>query len=202
MAAFKFLSILLILPSFTLGQDIRKIKIEAKTANPKEAFNIMITKTTNEIRVVYHNVDSIGKMDFSDRDLATLNNIKIRTTRFLETLSTDSIRFYQNQIDSLINMKTFYKSDSASVYETTHYDYWKLIENVFKTPNMILEKRNGKGGTIGTIYLITLQYGSANTNRYFQIDSNDQKVYPLLGKLLNDTEGIIKAHQKVMGKKN
>jgi hypothetical protein len=202
MSVVKILCFLFIIPILSFGQDVRKIKIEAKTVNIKGSFIFVITKTDNDIKVVYKSVDSIGQLNFSEKDLTTLKNIKTRTTRFLENLSADSIAFYQHQLDSLIGLKIFYKSDSTTVYQTTHNNYWKLVETIFKTPDVVLEKKTGTRGTINTIYLFTLQYGVANMDRRIQIDSDNEKDYPLLGKLLRDSDAIIKAHQKVMGRRN
>lgn len=199
------LNILLLAPLLTFGQNNEEsgIKMEAKPSDSKKAFTFEIYKTAQEVKIVYRKVDSIGKITYSEKDKATLKKLVDKSGQFFDSMAKDSLAIFQQKLDSIKNANTFYRSDSTTVYKTTHGTYWKLLETIFQTSSATLEKKSKDEEEINaTFYFFTLLQGPNKEIRYLSIDSSDPKMYPLLGKLIVDTEAIMHAHQTVMGKKN
>jgi hypothetical protein len=200
-----FTMIFLLLPMLTFAQHVEEsgIKIEAKPLDSKKGYIFEIYKAPTEVKVVYRKVDSIGKISYSEKDLLLINKLKDKPEEFFDSLGKDSLLHFQQRLDSIKNANTFYSSDSTTIYKTTHSTYWKLLETIFKAPNEVLENKIGNKEEVNvTFYFFTLLQGPNKEIRNLSTDSDDPKMYPLLGRLIGDTAAIIYAHQQVMKRKN
>ena len=184
----------------SLGQP-STIVIEAKPLDPVKAFTFNIEKTQREIKIICIQVDSIGKIKYDEDDLFTIKRLIRKNDQFFDSLSNDSLLYFQRKIDSIRNKNTYYRRDSAAIYKSTHPAFWKLLETVFKTPdNALVQKQNAKQISDGTLCFFTVTQGQEQRKVY--IEDIDHQSYPLLAKLVTDSEAIMKAHRQVMKRRN
>ncbi len=195
------LLILFFTSNITFGQmkGDAKIMIEARPVDPKKGYMLEIIKGENEVKIYQKRVDSIGKISFSEIDKKIMRRLISRAN--LDSLTKDSIDYYQYKMDSLRTRNTYYKTDSASIFKSSHPNYWKSLETVLLTPNMVLEKKNSTF-TSGDQTYCFFSFNQNNQERQVFIDSLDLVVYPILTKLVNDTVNIMKAHKQVMERKH
>ena len=180
---------------------LSSISIDGKPLDPKKAFDFKISKTATEIKIIYKKVDSIGKITYAEEDLATIKRLLQKDNQFFDSLTKDSIAYFQHKLDLIRLANTYFKTDSTTIYKTTHYPYWKLVETILKTSDEALQKKqDNKEIPDGTFCFFTFKQN--NTERNVYIEDTNPKVYPLLGRLVNESFEIMKAHQMVMGRKN
>jgi hypothetical protein len=181
---------LAIIASFNvLAQDIKqaKITIEVKPVDPKNGYSFELIKTNNEIKISYKRVDSIGKFSFSENDQQTIKRLLGKANVFFDSLSKDSLVYFQHKVDSIRNAHTYYITDSATIYKSSHPDYWKYLETILITPNAILEAKKQETNT------------SEQTYGFFSLDP---KAYPILTRLISDTMDIMNAFRSVKERKH
>lgn len=199
--SFFLLLILIAQTMFAQENTTESILIVGKPVDPKKEFTFSISKKGNEINLKYKKVDSIGKLSYSIDDLATIKRLLKKKDKFFDSLSNDSLIYLQNKLEIARQKSTYYHTDSTSIYKTTHPVYWKLMETILKSPNHVLEKRQGGfPKDDGTYCFFTLT--QRGQDRFVFIDQVDDRFYPLLSKLVNRSLEVITAHQTVMKKKN
>ena len=199
----KLVLILLVfgLHSFAQQPISSSISIDGKPLDPEKAFDFKISKTATEIKITYKKVDSIGKITYAQEDLATIKRLLHKDNQFFDSLTKDSLAYFQHKLDLIRLENTYFKTDSTTIYKTTHYPYWKLVETILKTPDEVLQKKQGdKEITEGTFCFFTFKQN--NGERKVYIEDTDPKIYPLLARLVNESLEIMKAHQTVMKRKN
>jgi hypothetical protein len=196
------LFILLCISNLAFGQiaDISKIEIKAKPIDPKKGYALELFKTDNEIKIYYHKVDSISRFSFSEKDQVIMKRLLGKKELYFDTLTKDSIAYFQHKIDSIRTANTFYKTDSATIYKSSHPVFWRYLEKILQTPNSILEKKLQQTETTDYWFFFTITQNGQEREVF--IDSLDQKSYPLLAKLINDTIDIMKAHKLAMEKRH
>jgi len=189
------------LRSFAQQPVLSSISIDGKPLDPKKAFDFKISKTETEIKIIYKKVDSIGKIIYAEEDLATIKRLLHKDNQFFDSLTKDSLVYFQHKLDLIKLANTYFKTDSTTIYKTTHYPYWKLVETILKTPDETLQKKQENKEILdGTFCFFTLKQNNNERNVY--IEDTDSKIYPLLAKLVNESFEIMRAHQMVMGRKN
>jgi hypothetical protein len=195
------LLILVCASNLVFGQGVSKIEIEAKPSDPTKGYAIELIKLNNEVKIYYKKVDSIAKFSFGEKDQLTMKRLVGKTGVYFDSLTMDSIAYFQHKVDSIRTANTYFKIDSTTIYKTSHPTYWRYLETILRTPNSILEKKmsdiTSKNPTYGFFTLT-----QNNNERAVYIESLEPKVYPLLSKLVNDTIDIMKAHKLVMERKN
>ena len=182
-------------------QNLSKIKIEAKPTDPQKGYSFELIKTQSEVKIYYKKIDSIAKFSVSDQDMATMKRLLGSANAYFDTLTRDSLSYYQQKIDSIKTANTYYKIDSATVYNATHSTYWRLLETILNTPNNVLNKKNTEINATDETYCF-FTFLQNNQERPCISNSLEPKQYPLLVKLINDTKDIMKAHKLVMERKN
>ncbi|MDQ7947258.1 MAG: hypothetical protein REI78_05890 [Pedobacter sp.] len=177
-----------------------RIKLELKPEDPKKAYEMEILKTNESIKIVYRTVDSIAKIEVPTDDMQAIKRLVAKKT--LDSLESDSLYHFQQQIDSLKKAKTYFKSDSTVVFSSTHKNYFQFVETVLKSSDQVLTGQMAvpTSKTLLSCFL-TMDYPNLQS-RYLFIEALDPKSYPMVSKLVQDTEVIIRAHKSVMQKKN
>lgn len=198
-----FLFILLCCSNVVFGQktEISKIEIEVKPTDPKKGYSFELIKTGNEVKIYHKQVDSIAKFSFAEKDQVTIKRLLSKADLYFDSLTKDSLAYFQHKVDSIRNVNTYYKTDSAAIYKSSHPAYWRYLETILLTPNDVLEKKAQENNGAGQTYCFFTFIQNSQERQIF-IDSLDQKTYPLLTKLINDTMDIMKAHKLVMERKH
>jgi len=198
----KLFTIFFLLPLLSLAQsnDVY-IKIEVKPNDPKQGFSFNLYKFKDEIKIEYKKIDSIGKFAFDSEDKKIVTRL-IRKTE-MDSLTKDSIDYYQKKLDVMKAENTFYKVDHLSVYKSTHKNYFKLIEDLMIKPDSVLVKPQGNVEIIPDTYcFFIVDQGKGKEKRNFYIERLDVKMFPLLTKFVNETHAIAEAYKAVRERKN
>lgn len=198
-----FILILLCCSNVVFGQikTVSKIEIDAKPVDPKKGYSFELLKTTNEVKIYYKKVDSIAKFSFNEKDQGTIKRLLGKSGIYFDSLTLDSIAYFQHKVDSIRTANTYYSIDSATIYKTSHPAYWRFLETVLQTPNNVLEKKMSDiTGTSPTYCFFT--FTQNNNERALYTESLESSVYPILTKLVNDTMEIMKAHKQVMERRH
>lgn len=196
----KAVFVFLFLPCAAFAQT-QLITIDVKPIDPKKGYIIDLVKTQREVKVYYKSVDSIAKFSFSKEDEATIKGLIGRAQKGFDSLTNDSLAYFQRKIDSIKTANTYYQTDSASIYKSSHPAYWKLLETVLLASNDVLTaKKSTKESENQTYCFFT--FIQNNEKRQVFIEALDATVYPILTKLVNESISIIKAHKQVMQQKN
>jgi hypothetical protein len=201
----------LLLPKLAFGQDstVSKIKIEVKPENPKKGYQFDIFKSENEIKIYQKQIDSTAKIIYNKTDLAAMvkyigliGSVE-KNDGSTGAINADSLYLIKKKMDSINEAYKIYKTDSTTIYKSTHKNYWQFLETIFTAPDEILANKGAASPINGETYcFFTIVENRTLPDRYLFIDSLDPKKYPLLVKLLNDTDAIMRAHRAVMEKKN
>lgn len=177
------------------------IFIDGKPVDPRKAFTFLITKKADQINLVYKTVDSIGKITYAEEDLVTIKKLINKSEQFFDSLSNDSLVYFQRKLDAIRVKNTYYKTDSTTIYKTSHPGYWKLLEAVLRTPSSVLATKKGMTkNTDGTYCFFTLKQNDEERNVH--IDELDIQLYPLLTKLTNESFDVIRTFLIVKNRKN
>lgn len=198
----QLLIILFLLPIISFAQGGNTFfKIDVKPIDPKEGYIFNIYKTKDEIKIEYKKIDSIGKFAFDYEDKKIVSRL-IRKTE-MDSLTKDSIDYYQRKLDTTKAANTFYKQENITVYKSTHKTYFKLIGDIVKTQDSILVKPQGNLQILPETYcFFTIEEGNNKEKRNFYIERLDVKFFPLLSKFVNETEAIAVAFKAVRERKN
>ena len=198
----QLLTIFFLLPliSFAQSNDI-SIKIEVKPTNPKMGYTFNLYKSKGEIKIEYKKIDSIGKVAFDPEDKKIVTRL-IRKTE-MDSLTKDSIDYYQRKLDTIKAANTFYRQENISVFKNTHKNYFNLLDNIIATQDSILVKPQGNLEIIPDTYcFFMVDEGKGKEKRNFYIERLDVKIFPLLTKLVNETLSIAEAYKAVRERKN
>lgn len=198
----QLLKIFFLLPliSFAQSNDV-SIKIEVKPTDPKMGYTFNLYKSKDEIKIEYKKIDSIGKFAFDPEDKKIVTRL-IRKTE-MDSLTKDSIDYYQRKLDTIKAANTFYKQENISVYKSTHKNYFKLVDDIIATQDSVLVKPQGNLEiTPDTYCFFIVDDGKSKEKRNFYIERLDVKIFPLLTKFVNDTQAIAEAYKVVRERKN
>lgn len=195
--------VFLLLPLLSFAQDKKEvfIKMEIKPIDAKKGYTFDIYKTEDEIKIDYKKIDSVRKFSFSDEDKRIVSRLIAKTD--IDSMSKDSLDYYQSKLEAIKESNTFYKQESISIYRTTHKSYFKFLEGLIKIPDSILvEPQKGETIKANTYCFFTITEGLKKEKRTFYIECLEPKIYPLLTKLINDTDMIVKAYKIAKDRKN
>ena len=197
----QLLTIFFILPIISFAQSNHiSIKIEVKPTDPKMGYTFNLYKSKDEIKIEYKKIDSIGKVSLTNKDKKIIAGLIAKTE--IDSATKDSIDYYQRKLDTIKVANTFYSTDSMSVYKTTHKSYFKLLEDVINSQDSALVKPQGGLEIIGNTYcFFTINEGKVKEERKFYIECLEPKIFPILTKLVNDTNAIVQAYKAVRGRK-
>jgi hypothetical protein len=176
------------------------INLVTDPANPKNAVIFDIQKTQKEIVIRFKKVDSIGKINLNENDLATIKRLMGKDANFFDSLTHDSLTYFQQKLDSIRKVNTYYKIDSTTIFKSTHNAYWQFLDKVLATPNAELERKQEIKNLSNTTFCF-FKIKQYNQERNVYIESLEPKMYPILVKLINDTQAIMDAHRFVMERK-
>lgn len=193
----------LFLPLFSIAQSNQDlfIKIDVKPIDALKGYTFEIYRNKYEIKIVHRKVERIGKFSFSDEDKKIISRLILKIN--IDSLTQDSIAYYQNKLDAIKVANTTYKIDSMSIYKTTHKSYFKFLEEMVKIPDSILVEPQMKAEIKENTYcFFTIKEGRAIEKRVFYIECLEPKMFPILSKLVNDSNAIANAHKAVMDKKH
>lgn len=196
----KLILVFLLLPLLSVAQsNDLMMKVEVKPIDPKKGYTFELHRAKDEIRIEYKKVDSVGAFSFREEDKKIISRLIAKTD--IDSMTKDSIDYYQKKMDKIKEANTFYKQDNVSIYKTTHKNYFKFLESLLKTPDSILVEPQGKI-LASTYCFVTIKEGNLKDERTFYVECLEPKIFPILAKLVNDTNEIVKAHKAVMGKRN
>ena len=199
----KLILYLMLFPILTFGQDaLSKINIDVKPVDSKKGYIFQIYKMPNEVKIYYKTVDSSAKIVYNKKETVILiKMMEMIGKPALDSLTNDSLTYFQRKIDSIKTANTFYKVDSATIYKSSHPAYWKFLEAVLATPNDVLTAKKETIESADQTYCF-FTFIQNNEERQVFIESLNAKIFPILTKLINDTMAIMKAHKLVMERKN
>lgn len=191
----------LLIPIFSVAQDKKEvfIKMEIKPVDIKKGQTFEIYKNGDEIKIVYKKIDSVKKFSFTDEDKKIVSRLIAKAD--IDSMTKDSLDYYQLKLDAIKESNTFYNPDSVYIYKTTHKSYFKFLEDFTKMPDSILVNPQGSERIIENTYCF-FTIAEDKQKRAFYIESLDVKRYPILTKLINDTEVIIRSFKTVRERKN
>lgn len=193
--------LLIYFPFMGYGQNFAsRINIEVKPVDPKNGYELTITKFRDNIQLIYRKIDSIGKVPIAKEDRELINRLVTKDS--LDSAESEQLHQLEKQIESLKKGYTFYKTDTIDIYKSTHKNYWQFLETIFQTPDEILTKKlTNNAAKDATFCFFTLDHPQQKL-RYLLIESLDVKTYPLLVKLVNDTDEIVRSYRQAMKRKN
>ena len=199
----KLVIVLLLLPILSFAQSKKDVfvKMEIKPIDAKKGYTFEVYKTEDEIKIDYKKIDSVRKFSFSDEDKKIISRLIEKTD--IDSMSKDPLDYYQSKLEAIKESNTFYQQESMSIYRTTHKSYFKFLEEVIKIPDSILvEPQTKETISANTYCFFTITEGIGKEKRTFYIECLEPKIYPILTKLVNDTDAIVKAYKTAKERKN
>lgn len=181
--------LLLTATCFAQPSEKHRIHLTVSQGFGSEIFNILISQTSEDTKIVYSKLDSVNKeMASRDKEVINVMNLYAKSNYLDKPNSVEGEKFEQ-ELKKLLLKYSFYTRDSLLLKSNDNKEYSILLDQFHLASKESLEeiaKLNRAGALIGPIVEVKLN-SEGETSKVLTYISPGSDKHPLIYKLVSET---------------